>query len=90
MQAQAPSRREVRSRKLNAYFLPGLRRVRLNRQMSIRQLAEKSGLSPDTIWRVESGQRGAEPLTRRKLTKALGTKVDELLTPGDEEVNTES
>jgi transcriptional regulator with XRE-family HTH domain len=83
MQAST-SKRELRSRKPNAPFVPGLRRVRLQRELSMRELADLSKVSTDTIWRLENLHRGAEPKTRYKLTKALDVKMRELFRPGDE------
>lgn len=66
--------------------MPGLARLREERDFSMRELAKESGLSLDTIWRIETLQRGAEARTRRSLAKALGTTIAELKTP-DGEVN---
>ncbi len=72
--------------KPGSVLLPGLRRVREEKDLSIRDLKKKADVSADTVWRLETLQRGAEPKTRRKLARALGTTVKELRTP-DEEVD---
>lgn len=45
----------------------------------MRELQELSGVSHNTIWRIESGKQGAHPRTVRKLAKALGVEAEELL-----------
>jgi transcriptional regulator with XRE-family HTH domain len=52
----------------------------------MREVAVLSGLTLDTIWRVENLQRGAEARTRRSLARVLDTTIKELRTP-DEAVN---
>ncbi len=59
-------------------LLPGLSRIRAERGLSIRKLAGEAGVSHDTVWRLETLQRGAEPETRRKLARALGVGIREL------------
>lgn len=83
---EAPAKPWLRSLKPGSYFLPGLKRLRDKRGYSIRELAKKSGLTPDTVWRLERLQRGAEAQTRRKLAKALEVPLKELRIP-DEEVS---
>jgi transcriptional regulator with XRE-family HTH domain len=78
---QAP----IRGRKAGTYRLHGLKALRERREWSIRELANLAELSPDTIWRLESLDRGAEPKTRRALARALGTTIGELKRPPDEE-----
>jgi len=67
-------------------LLPGLARLREERNLSIRKLAKEAGVAHDTVWRLETLQRGAESRTRLRLAKVLGTTVKELRTP-DEEAN---
>ncbi len=83
---QAPV--DVSKIKPGAFLLPGLRRLRNERDLSMRELAEKAGVAPDTVWQLENLRRGAEPKTRRKLAYALKTTVKELRTP-DKEVDNE-
>ena len=57
------------------------RRVRELRQenvLTLRELAAKSGVSKDTINRIEHGH-GAYPSTIRKLARALGVEPRELV-----------
>jgi transcriptional regulator with XRE-family HTH domain len=62
------------------------RRVRELRQehvLTLRELADKSGVSKDTINRIEHGH-GAYPSTIRKLAKALGVEPRELVRRSDD------
>ncbi len=83
---QTAEMRDMRGRKPGTYLLPGLARVRDERGYSMREVAVLSGLTLDTIWRVENLQRGAEARTRRSLARVLDTTIKELRTP-DEAVN---
>ena len=56
-----------------------MKELRRRRVLSMRELEELSGVSHNTIWRIESGQQGAHPRTIRKLAKALGVEPEELL-----------
>jgi transcriptional regulator with XRE-family HTH domain len=57
-----------------------LRKVRDKRLLSQRELAEKAGLSPTTILKLESGRVDEpHPRTVRKLAVALGVDPDELV-----------
>ena len=47
--------------------------------LTLRELADKSGVSKDTINRIERGH-GAYPSTIRKLAQALGVKPGDLVT----------
>ncbi len=89
---RAPPKGWRMSKKPGSYLLPGLRRARYERELSIRELATKAKLSPDTVWRLETLQRGAEPKTRRRLAAALETTLKELRRADnyEEEVNTAS
>lgn len=59
--------------------LKGLRRERV---LSLRELEQKSGVSYNTIWRLEDGRQGAHPRTIRKLADALGVRPSELIREG--------
>ncbi len=85
---QAPVDARMLRMKPGTVWLPGLARVREERGFSIRGLAEEAGTSPDTIWRLESMRRAAEPKTRRKLARTLGTSIRDLQTPDEEEMLT--
>jgi transcriptional regulator with XRE-family HTH domain len=57
-----------------------LRKVRDMRLLSQRELAEKAGLSPTTILKLESGRvEEPHPRTIRKLADALEVDPDELI-----------
>jgi transcriptional regulator with XRE-family HTH domain len=60
-----------------AYRLPKLREARESRYLSIRELAQRAGLSPATVVNLESGATQAQPRTVRKLSAALD------MSPGD-------
>ena len=56
-----------------------LRELRRQSVLSMRELEEASGVSYNTIWRLETGKTGAQPRTIRKLAKALGVDPSELV-----------
>ena len=56
-----------------------LRQLRRERAWSQRDLARHSGVSQDTITRLETGQREAQPRTMRRLAEALGVEPRELM-----------
>jgi transcriptional regulator with XRE-family HTH domain len=56
-----------------------LKKLRDERVLSLRDLEELSGVSANTIWRLESGMhKQAHPRTIRKLAQALGVEPTEL------------
>ena len=59
-----------------------LKELRRERVLSLRELEERSGVSYNTIWRIEDGRQGAHPRTIRKLADALGVKPAELIKEG--------
>jgi transcriptional regulator with XRE-family HTH domain len=59
-----------------------LKELRRERVLSLRELEERSGVSYNTIWRIEDGRQGAHPRTVRKLADALGVQPSELITEG--------
>ena len=59
-----------------------LRELRREQVLSLRELEEKSGVSYNTIWRIEDGRQGAHPRTIRKLADALGIRPSELIREG--------
>ena len=59
-----------------------LRELRRERVLSLRELEERSGVSYNTIWRIEDGRQGAHPRTVRKLADALGVDPSELIKEG--------
>jgi transcriptional regulator with XRE-family HTH domain len=56
-----------------------LRRLRVERALTLRALAERSGVSYDTINKLELGQRPARLSTIRKLADALNVEPRELM-----------
>ena len=62
-------------------LLPGLAKIRQDRHYSIRELADMADVSPNTVFLLEHLRSGAEQKTRKKLAKALGTGIRDLLNP---------
>jgi transcriptional regulator with XRE-family HTH domain len=56
-----------------------LKQLREERALSLRELAEVSGVSHTTIWQHERGKAGAHPRTVRLLAEALGVTPRELM-----------
>jgi len=56
-----------------------LRELRRERALALRELGEVSGVSLNTIWRIEAGRQGAHPRTIRKLAEALGVEPKDLI-----------
>ena len=56
-----------------------LRQLRVERALTLRALAERSGVSYDTINKLELGQRPARLSTIRKPADALGVEPTELM-----------
>ena len=56
-----------------------LRKLRRTRVLTLRELEEESGVSYNTIWRLENGYRQARPSTIRKLAAALSVDPVELV-----------
>lgn len=52
--------------------------LRVKRNLTQDQLADKAGLSIDTISAIERGRRWARLTTLHQLAKGLGTSTDEL------------
>jgi transcriptional regulator with XRE-family HTH domain len=59
-----------------------LKELRRERVLSLRELEERSGVSYNTIWRIEDGRQGAHPRTVRKLAGALRVDPSELIKEG--------
>ena len=59
-----------------------LKELRRERVLSLRELEARSGVSYNTIWRIEDGRQGAHPRTIRKLAEALGVQPSELIREG--------
>lgn len=60
-------------------LLQNLKRVREERQMTVRRLSARSGVSADSISDFEELRRMASPRTARKLAEALGAEPGELV-----------
>jgi transcriptional regulator with XRE-family HTH domain len=56
-----------------------LRELRQRRVLTLHELEERSGVSYNTIWRLENGKTGAQPRTLRKLATALGIDPEQLV-----------
>lgn len=56
-----------------------LRELRQRRVLSMRELEEASGVSYNTIWRLETGKTQAHPRTIRRIAKALNVDPEELV-----------
>jgi transcriptional regulator with XRE-family HTH domain len=59
--------------------LPGLRAIRLSQALTQRELSKLSGLSRETIYRLEGDWRTAHPRTVRRLAAALGVPLGDLM-----------
>ena len=59
-----------------------LKELRRERVLSLRELEERSGVSYNTIWRIEDGRQGAHPRTLRRLAEALDVQPSELIKEG--------
>ena len=59
-----------------------LKELRRERVLSLRELEEVSGVSYNTIWRLEDGRKGAHPKTVRKLAEALRVQPSEPIREG--------
>jgi transcriptional regulator with XRE-family HTH domain len=60
-----------------------LRELREEAVLTVRELSALSGVSEDTITKIENGHRKARPSTVRKLAKALDVEPQELVAPKD-------
>ena len=56
-----------------------LRELRRQKVLSMRELEEMSGVSYNTIWRLETRKTGAQPRTIRRIAGALGVDPAELV-----------
>ena len=60
-----------------------LRELRRQRVLSMRELEDRSGVSYNTIWRLENGLTGAHPRTLRRLAEVLDVDPSELVEGGE-------
>jgi transcriptional regulator with XRE-family HTH domain len=56
-----------------------LKELRRQKVLSMRELEEMSGVSYNTIYRLENGLTGAQPRTIRRIAEALGVEPAELI-----------
>ena len=61
-----------------------LRQLRRHKVLSMRELEERSGVSYNTVWRLETGRTGAQPRTIRKLAEALDVEPSVLIEESDD------
>ena len=61
-----------------------LRHIRRVQALSLRDLTRRSGVAFDTISKLETGKRRAQPRTIRKLAEALGVEPKELMKGEDD------
>ena len=59
--------------------LAKLKELRQRRVLTLHELGERSGVSYNTIWRLENAKTGAQPRTIRKLAAALGVEPEDLV-----------
>jgi transcriptional regulator with XRE-family HTH domain len=64
-------------------FAENLKRLRVDRFFSQRELARQAGLHPVTLTRLESGSTAPSSRTVRGLADALGVKPGDLTTPDE-------
>ena len=53
-------------------------RLRVDKGLSQRMLAQKAGVTATTVWKIEHGG-GAHPSTLKKLGDVLGVRASELM-----------
>lgn len=64
-------------------FAENLRRLRVDRFFSQRELARQAGLHPVTLTRLEAGATSPSSRTVRGLAQALGVRPRDLTTPDE-------
>ncbi len=62
-----------------------LKELRQRRVLTLHELGERSGVSYNTIWRLENAKTGAQPRTIRKLAAALGVEPEDLVRVEDDD-----
>jgi transcriptional regulator with XRE-family HTH domain len=72
-------RKEGTARRKKGTCLPHLRAVRKSRMLTQERLSALSGVSRESIYRLEGGERGAMPDTLWKLALALRTSPEDLI-----------
>ena len=74
----------ITSTRSNVVFLRALRYWREQRALSQAELADKAGLTEQTVWNLENMKVQPRPSTTRKLARALGVEPSQLYGPPDE------
>ncbi len=62
-----------------------IHKFRESKNISIRELAKRSGLSPSTIWKIEQGKMSPTVVVISQVAHALGKKPTELMGPVSQE-----
>jgi transcriptional regulator with XRE-family HTH domain len=70
--------------RVRGLLLPGLKRWRIRRGLTQRQLAERAGARLHYVQRVEQGKRGCNPLVAQKIADALKVSLQDLRAESDE------
>lgn len=74
-----PRKEEPERWKHRSTPLPHIRELRQTKGLTQRELAALAGVSTGTVYRLETGRRGAYPVTVRKLASALGVAPEALV-----------
>jgi len=72
-------RKEEAPRRKKGTYLPHLRAIRKSRMLTQERLSALSGVSRESIYRLEGGRRGAMPDTVWKLALALYVSPEDLI-----------
>jgi transcriptional regulator with XRE-family HTH domain len=72
-------RKEGASCGTRGILVSGLRAIRLSAALSQSELGTLSGVSRETIYRLEGGRRTAHPRTIRRLAETLGVPPGDLM-----------
>ena len=65
-------------------MLYGLKAARVEAELFANELSQKSGVNKSTVYRLEKLVTGADPLTIRKLCRALEVEPSKLRQPPEE------
>lgn len=76
---RATSKERMSGSHNRSVLLPGLRQARQTSGLTQHQLGTLAGVAKGTIFELEVGRRGAYPRTTRRLAKALGTEISNLV-----------
>jgi Helix-turn-helix len=55
-----------------------LRRIRESQNLTVTQLAGRAKLYPNSLYKLESGERGASPQSLKRISRALEVTAEEL------------